>query len=609
MPERTVQELLKDFTSGRINRRQFITTLTRAGVPIGAVAAILASCKGREAGNTDANYGSAPVADEAPFEPKQRGGGGQLKLLWWQAASVLNPHLSNGQKDIDACNLFYEQLVYLDKDANIIPRLAAELPSHEKGTLDPAGKWVIWKLKSGVTWHDGKPFTADDVVFTWQYASDPNSATVTLGIFSRIQSVEKTGDLEVRVTFKEPTFDWPSPWSSQLGAILPRHIFGPYKGKEARNAPANLRPVGTGAYKFVEFRPDDVVLAEINPNYHIENRPFFDRVELKGGGDAAGSARAVLQSGEYDFAWNLQVDGNQLQSMERDGEGTLLFAAGGLIEHILLNFTDPNTEVDGERSSLKVPHPFFADLKVRQAFALAIDRKTIVERLYVRGADIAQYYIWTPERYVPQTTWERNIEKANALLDEAGWKRGGGNVRAKNGKRMKVLFQTSENKLRQDTQAIIKKDLESIGVETELKATISDVFFSSDPANPDNAGHFYADMQMFAESRGGPDDAVLLFQRFLSSQVAQKSNKWAWLNYQRYASKEFDALHAEAARELDPVKFAEAVRKMNQHLTNDVAMIPLVERSDVMAGRKNLRGTQLSGWASSLWASPFWYRV
>jgi peptide/nickel transport system substrate-binding protein len=317
----------------------------------------------------------------------------------------------------------------------------------------------------------------------------------------------------------------------------------------------------------------------------------------------------VLQSGEYDFAWNLQVDGNQLLSMEREGEGMILLAAGGLIEHILLNFTDPNTEVDGERSNMKVPHPFFSDLKVRQAFALAIDRKTLVERLYVKGAAIAQYYVWTPEKYVPQTTWERNIEKAGILLDEAGWKRGADGTRSKNGKMMKVLFQTSVNKLRQDAQAVIKKDLESLGIQVELKATIADVFFSSDPANPDNAGHFYADMQMFAESRGGPDDAVLMFQRFHSSQVAQKSNKWSQLNYNRYASKEFDALHAAAAREIDPAKFAEAVRKMNQYLTDDVGMIPLVARSDVSGARKNLRDTKLSGWAPMTWALPFWHRV
>jgi peptide/nickel transport system substrate-binding protein len=602
----TVRDLLEDVKSGRISRRQFITALTRLGIPIGVVATMLASCtsEGEPGGGA-----AAPSANDAPFEPRQRGGGGQLKLLYWQAPSTLNPHMTRGTKDVDASSLFYEQLLYIDANANFVPRLITELPTIENGGLDRDGKWVIWKLKPGVQWHDGKPFTAEDVAFNWEYASDPNTAAITQGTYTRMRSVEKIGDLEVRVTFKDPTLDWSSPWSGSNGMIIPRHLFQSYKGKESRNAPTNLRPVGTGPYKIVEFRPDDLVLAEINPSYHLENRPFFDRIELKGGGDAAGAARAVLQSGEYDFAWNLQVDGNQLEKMEQEGEGVIVKGRGGSIEHILLNFTDPNTEVDGERSSLKVPHPFFSDLKVRQAFALAIDRKTIVERLYVKTASVAQFYVWAPQKYVPEGKWQRDTEKANMLLDEGGWKRGSDGVRTKNGKRMKVLFQTSNNKLRQDAQAVAKKDLESLGVEVELKAIPADVFFSGDPTNHDTLMHFYADMEMFTQERAGPDDPVLFLQAFNSSQLPQKANKWAKLNYSRYVNKEFDALHEAAARELDPVKFAELVRKMNQILVDDVAVIPLVERSDVSGARRNLRGVQLSGWATTLWMLPFWYRV
>jgi peptide/nickel transport system substrate-binding protein len=605
MVDWTIRNLLEDLKSGRITRRHFIAALTRIGIPIGVVASLLASCTG----DVEPNGGDAPSANEAPFDPKQRGGGGQLKILYWQAPSILNPHMTRGTKDVDACSLFYEQLLYIDADANFVPRLISEVPTFENGMLDRGGKWVTWKLKSGVKWHDGHPFTSDDVVFNWQYASDPNTAAITQAQYTRIRAVEKVSELEVRLTFMEPTLDWSGPWSSSGGMLIPAHLFKPYKGKEARNAPQNLRPVGTGPYKIVEFRPDDLVLAEITPDYHLENRPFFDRIELKGGGDAAGAARAVLQSGEYDFAWNLQVDGNQLAKMEQEGIGAIVQGRGGTIEHILLNFCDPNTEVDGERSSIKVPHPFFSDLKVRQAFALAIDRKTIVERLYVKTASVASYYVWAPSKYVPEAKWERDVAKANLLLDEAGWKKGADGIRTKNGKRMKVLFQTSKNKLRQDTQAVVKKDLEALGVEVELKEVIADVFFSGDPTNEDTLMHFYADMEMFAQERAGPDDPVVFLQSFDSSQLPQKANKWAKLNYSRYVSKEFDALHEAAGKELDPAKFAELVRKMNQTLVDDVAVIPLVERSDVSGARRNLRGIQLSGWASTLWALPFWHRA
>jgi peptide/nickel transport system substrate-binding protein len=613
----TVQELVEDYKAGRISRRGFVGKLAGIGLSAGVISAVLTACGGdkSESGGatTRESTPGAGVATSVPqaasgFTPTKRGGGGQVKVFWWQAPSTLNPHLSSGTKDRDGSSIFYERLAFFDNDANIVPRLATEVPSVANNTLDKDGKWAVWKLKRGVQWHDGKPFTADDVVFTWQYATDPDTAALSQAGYKAIASIDKVDDFTVRVNFKEPTIDWTSPWTSSDGLIIPKHIFEASKGKDARNAPANLRPVGTGPYKITEFRPDDLTLAEINPNYHIENRPFFDKFEMKGGGDAVGAARAVLQTGEYDFAWNLQVDGNQLASMEKGGQGEVFVTQGGSIEHVSLNYTDPNKEVDGERSSLKAPHPFFTDLKVRQAFALAMDRKTVVDQLYGKTGEVALFYLYTPKKYVPDATWQKDIAKANQLLDEAGWRKGGDGVRTKDGVRMKVLYQTSVNKLRQDTQAVVKKDLESIGVEVELKAVIADVFFAADPANPDNFPHFYADMQMYTATRSGPDDVLVVLQAFLGSEVKQKANSWAKQNTTRYQSAEFDALYAQAAKETDAVKFADIVKKMNERLLADIAVVPLVARGGVQAQKKTLKGTNLSGWSSNLWNLPYWYR-
>jgi peptide/nickel transport system substrate-binding protein len=613
----TVRELVDDYKAGRVSRRVLVGKLAGVGLSAGVISAVLAACGGdkKESGGTTSRVSTpgAGVATSVPqaaggFTPTKRGGGGQVKVFWWQAPSTLNPHMSSGTKDRDGSSIFYERLAFFDNDANIVPRLATEVPNVNNNTLDKGGAWAIWKLKRGVQWHDGKPFTADDVVFTWQYATDPDTAALSQAGFKGIRSIDKVDDYTIRVNFTEPTIDWTNPWTSSDGLIIPKHIFEPFKGKEARNAPANLKPVGTGPYKITEFRPDDLVVAEINPNYHIENRPFFDRFEMKGGGDAVGAARAVLQTGEYDFAWNLQVDGNQLASMEKGGQGEVIVTQGGSIEHVQLNYTDPNKDVDGERASLKAPHPFFTDLKVRQAFALAMDRKTIVDQLYGKTGEVALFYLYTPKKYVPDASWQKDIAKANQLLDEAGWKKGGDGVRVKDGVRMKVLFQTSVNKLRQDTQAVIKKDLESIGVEVELKSVIADVYFAADPANPDNFPHFYADMQMYTSTRSGPDDVLVFLQAFVSSEARQKANNWAKANTTRYQSKEFDALYEQARRETDAVKFADLVKKMNQRLLEDVAVVPLVARGNVQAVKKTLKGTNLSGWASNLWYLPYWYR-
>ena len=144
--------------------------------------------------------------------------------------------------------------------------------------------------------------------------------------------------------------------------IIPKHLFGPYAGAKSREAPTNLKPVGTGPYTFVDFKPGDIVRGAINKNYHMPNRPFFDTIEMKGGGDATSAARAVLQTGEYDYAWNLQVEDEVLKRMEAGGKGKAHIVPSGDIEFIQLNITDPWNEVEGERAqrqeqALRVQRP------------------------------------------------------------------------------------------------------------------------------------------------------------------------------------------------------------------------------------------------------------
>src|SRR4029453_4355959 len=154
-------------------------------------------------------------------------------------------------------------------------------------------------------------------------------------------------------------------------------VFGSQRGAKPRDAPTNLKPIGTGPYLFKDFKPGDLVSGVINPNYHQDNQPYFDGIEMKGGGDAVSAARAVLQTGEFDFAWNMQVEDEILSRLEKSGKGKVIISPGGNIEHIQLNFPDPWTEVDGERSSLKTKHPTFSDPAVRQAMAMLVDKDSV----------------------------------------------------------------------------------------------------------------------------------------------------------------------------------------------------------------------------------------
>jgi peptide/nickel transport system substrate-binding protein len=594
MDERELRRLIGEVKKGKLSRRGFVQRMAAVGLTAPLATQLLAYS------------GVAMAQSRPPYKPTKRGGGGPLKVLWWQGPTLLNPHFAVGTKDQDAARLFYEPLANWDGDGNLKPVLAASIPGREDGTLAADGKSVTWKLKQGVTWHDGKPFTADDVVFNWEYAKNPATATTTNGSYKDV-TVEKVDPLTVKVMFDKPTPFWADSFVGTRGMIIPKHLYADFTGDKSRDAPANLKPVGTGPYKFKDFKPGDMVTGEINTNYHMENRPYFDSIEMKGGGDAVSAARAVLQTGEFDFAWNLQVEDEILLRLEKGGKGKVVISPGGNIEHIQLNTTDPWTEVDGERSSLKTKHPTLSDPAVRQALSLLIDKASVEKYIYGRTGNATANFVNNPERFRSKTTsYEFNVDKANALLDKAGWAKGADGVRAKDGKKLKFVYQTSINQPRQKTQAIVKQACQKAGIDIEVKAVTASVFFSSDVANPDTYTKFYCDLQMYTTTMTQPDPEVFLRQ-FLSNEAATKENKWQGLNITRWQNKEYDDIHKAASVELDPVKRAAMFIKLNDMVVNDQVVIPVVARPGVAAMNEKLVAV-MSGWDNNTWDIQDWYK-
>ncbi|HEY1259582.1 MAG TPA: peptide ABC transporter substrate-binding protein [Stellaceae bacterium] len=596
MDERKLRELIAGVKKGRLSRRAFVRRLAGAGLATPVATQLLSA------------VGLAQPASQTPYKPTKAGGGGTLKTLFWQSPTLLNPHFAVGTKDQEGSRVFYEPLAAWDPDGNLTPVLAAQIPDGENGGVAADGKSVTWKLKDGVHWHDGKPFTADDVVFNWQYASDPATAATTIGSYKDIK-VEKVDPLTVKVQFAKPTPFWADAFVGQRGMIIPKHLFEEYMGAASRNAPTNLKPVGTGPYRFVDFKPGDLVRGTRNPDYHLPNRPYFDMIEVKGGGDAVSAARAVIQTGEYDYAWNLQVEDDILRRLEKGGDakGRVVIVQGGNVEHIQLNNTDPWTEVDGERSSIKTKHPLFSDPAVRQAMNLLVDRGAVEAHIYGRTGIATANMVNNPARFVSKNThWELNIDKANQILEQAGWKKGADGTRAKDGKKLKLVYQTSINAPRQKTQAIVKQACQKAGIDIELKSVTASVYFSSDVANPDTYSHFYTDMQMYTVTMGEPDPGVFMRQ-FASWEVASKANKWQGRNIVRWRSDEYDKAYHDAENQLDPVKRAALFIKMNDLVINGQSVIPVVYRPAVSAMSRQLRAS-LSGWDNVLSDLRNWYR-
>ena len=597
MTEDDLRQMIGRVQRGSLSRRGFVKRMAAVGFTAPMATQLLAV----------AGVPTAASAQSVPnYGPARRGGGGSLKILYWQAATLLNPHFGSGTTNQDASRVFYEPLAGWASDGTLHPILAAEIPSVENRGLSEDGRSVTWKLKRNVKWHDGEQFSADDVVFNWEYAKNPAVAAVTSGSYRDI-NVVKVDDFTVRVEFRQPTPFWADAFVATAGQIIPKHRFKDFAASNARDAPTNLRPVGTSAYKFVSFAPGDNLRAELNPNYHMDNRPYFDTLEIKGGGDAVSAARAVLQTGDFDYAWNMQVEDAILKRLEEAGRGKINIVEGGSIEFVQLNTTDPNREVDGERSHISTQHPAFRDPAVREAMALLIDRGALEQHIYGRGGPATANFLNNPPRFVSTNLrWEFSIQKANDILDRAGWARGRDGIRAKDGVRLKFVYQTSVNAPRQRTQAIYKQAAQRAGIELELKSVTASVFFSSDVANPDTYTKFYADMQMYTTTMPQADPERFMNQ-YVSWEVSQKANNWQGRNIVRFRSDEYDTIFRQAQGELDPVKRAALFIRMNDLVVSSNHIIPLVRRPTVSASLNSLRPV-LSAWDSTMWLLRDWWR-
>jgi peptide/nickel transport system substrate-binding protein len=595
MDEQDLRELIAAAKARRVSRRALVHSMVGLGLTAPFASRLLA------------HAGLAQTPTQPEYKPTKAGGGGALRVLFWQAATLLNPHFALGAKDSEGCRIFYEPLAAWDPDGNLVPVLAAEIPSLEDGGVAPDGKSVTWKLKRDVQWHDGRPFTADDIVFNWEYAADPATAAVSVSRYQDL-TVDKIDPLTVRIRFNNPTPFWAEAFVG-TGMIIPKHLFEPYKGDNSREAPANLKPVGTGPYRFLDFAPGELVKGERNPAYHVPNRPYFDTIETKGGGDAVSAARAVIQTGEYDYAWNMQVEDEILRRLENSGwaKGRVASVPSANIEHIQLNSSDPWTELDGERSNAKTKHPLLSDPAVRQALSLLVDRAAVQAHIYGRAATATANFVNAPDRFASKDThWEFNPEKANQLLEQAGWRRGDDGVRTKDGKRLKLVFQTSINAPRQKTQAIVKQACQKAGIDMELKSVTASAYFSSDVANPDTTSKFYSDLQMYAVLLRQPDPGALMRQ-FVSWEIASKDNKWQGRNITRWRNDEYDNAYQASEGELDPVKRAALIIRMNDLVVGDHAVIPVVNRRWLAAMSNDLK-VSLSGWDNDFWNLKDWYR-
>ena len=545
-----------------------------------------------------------------------------LRLFYWQAPTIVNPHLSPGTKDLSASRIVYEPLASFAADGTLVPFLAQEIPTIENGGVAADGTSVTWKLRQDVKWADGEPFTAADVVFTYNYIRNPDVQATSRSSYDAVAEVEAIDDYTVRVRFTGTNPAWAQPFVGVYGMILPEHIFEPYNGPNAPTAPANRIAIGTGPFYVDEFREEDILLIGDdvvstikivyvrNPYFREADAPHFDRVELQGGGGDAMYAARVIEEGAADFSWNLAVTDDVIEEMEASGRGTAASLFGAWTERIMLNFTDPAMETDsGERANIAFPHPILSDIRVREALSFAIDREAIAD-LYGRSGKLTTNLLVSPENYdSPNTTWTRNVVRASALLDEAGWgDTDGDGIRDKDGQPLHLLFQTSINPQRQATQEIVRQNLGEIGIDVELKTIDASVFFGPVTESTNTRRHFYADLEEYAFSNKSPNPDAYM-QAWTCAEIAQMENSWAKSNWARYCNPDYDALFELSRAEIDPDRRTQLFIDMNDLLIDDAAVIPLVHLIDLSGVAADIAGVDLTPWDVEVWNIKDWRRV
>ncbi|SFI45466.1 peptide ABC transporter substrate-binding protein [Jannaschia pohangensis] len=558
-----------------------------------------------------ASFVLAPMA-YADGHEGERGRDGQLNIIYWQAPSTLNPFLSGGTKDIEAASLIVEPLARFDETGQIQPWLVDEIPTIENGGFSEDLTQITWKITPGILWSDGTPFTSADVKFTYEYCTHPEGGCAQGAKFEPVASVETPDELTVVVNFKEPT---PYPYTAFVGGespILQAAQFADCLGAAASTCTdQNFGPIGTGPFVVDEFRTNDVISLSANPNFRDASKPAFQTVNFKGGGDADAAGRAVMQTGEFDYAWNLQLAPDVIAAMEAGGLGKPVVGFGPLVERIELNHTNPDPALGPDERSVVRPHPFLQDPAVYRALSMAIDRPLLVEIGYGQAGRVTCNLVPAPEAFnsTSMSCDTQDIEGAKAMLEEAGWVDSNGDgVREKDGVELRMLYQTSTNAVRQDFQALIKEWWEEIGFAVELRNIDASVFFGGDAGSPDTFQKFYADVEMYANTFNGTDPQSYLASQ-LCNRIPNPDNQWQGENIPRFCMQEYDDLLAELSRTGDLAERQRIAKELNDMYIMNGGQIPLVHRGRLSAHANSLGGIKLNVWDSELWNIADWYRI
>lgn len=582
----------------------------------GAPAAFLAACGGdtpavaptKPAGDAKLEPTKAPAAPAAAAptkapatEPTKAPGaagtpkmGGTLKMAIYQEPGNLNPFLNTQTVGSVVRNTIFNGLVRANEKGEYVPDLAAEVPTTQNGGVSADGKTVTFKLRKDVKWHDGKPFTAADVKFTFDVIMDAANPVTSRSGYRDIETFTVKDDATIELKFK----NFYAPFVTLFGAILPAHPFGGTTAIEKSDF--NRKPIGTGPFKFVEWVSGDHITVAKNPDFYVKGKPYLDQVIFR-----VTPSREVgiaqLKTGEVDVVWNLI----EAQIPEFDGNAEVdVWAKPGLgVERLVLNFSSPAGDKAGDPST---KHPVLSDPKIREAIDIGINKKVIVDKLLYGKTTVGSSPLssgWAAPKIAPS---EFAPDKAKKLLDDAGWKAGADGIRVKDGVKASLTYQTtSGDKLRELAQQVIQEQLKDIGIALEIKNIPSASLLGTWGDNAPRAKGTF-DINMWTTSPG-IDPHAHLYIYYHSSQIPTEANKGEGQNYSRLKDADVDKALEEAGSVPDQEKRKAAYERAIKAITASRAHIFLYNRLDVDGARKYVQGRTHNPWDNLGWDLESWW--
>lgn len=539
------------------------------------------------------------VEKEAPAEK-------QVIIALYQEPQILNPYIATQTASGEVYSAIIEGLVETDADGNYYAVLAKEVPSVANGqvVLEDDVLTVTYNLKEGVLWSTGQPFTCDDVVFTWEAVSDPDSGAVSASNYANITSVECPDDVTAVVAYS-PFF---APYIENFDAILPRHATG--APVDMQKWVYNWSPVGTGPFRMQEWVPGDHITMVKNENYRdFPEKPYLDKVIVRIT-PSREAGMVMIQTGEVDFLWDL------IEGVVPDLEGkpgVVLNITPGLgTERLVLNLADP--ALDATDDPLNHPHPLLGDLRVRQAVQTAINKDELNDVLLFGAATVGtkEYNIgWASEGCnIPASTYDPDA--AMALLDEAGFTdEDGDGVRechdcmyANEGDPLRLKLQTTTgNQLREQTEQLIIEYWAEVGIEGYIENVPSSELFGSWASNAFRK-HGQFDVLMYTTS-GGTDPHGQIDGYFGTDQMPTEANAGSGFNYSRWVNPVDDELKAAGeSPDIDERKMLYC--DVMKAIADELPHIYLYDRAEIHATREGLTGYQPTAWSYQTWDIGNW---